>query len=553
MNRRVREYLSAERQSPSTTMIVSLTIAATVVLLLLMNIRVGPYDESLVLEGAVEVGAGLVPHRDFFWTYGPLQLWIISGLFSVFGKTFIVARLYDIVVRAFIVLLCGLTARRFGARTGLVAGVMVAETVLLYATGFFLYPVFPSVMCALAGTLLLVDEGADGNPSSGSLAGAGILTGLTALFRYDIGFFLLVGQVMTLSMFCFDTRRPVRVLIWQIIRYGLGVAIAFLPVAIAAWVIGAIPAFFHDILTFPSHNYAYMRSLPWPRPGVTVDSLLPLVVYIPFLTAAAGLVWLVRTGPRFFATTGPATGRKLAIALLFLTIMFVLKGLVRVSLVHSVLALVPALLLLAYLLSRKASDVIWLPTFVIVIFSCLLILLNALLAYLQEARGGFHDLFALRVVMSAPMITQNGQCSDPPMLAPGLVDDDTKEAGCYIRSHTKPTDPIFVGAGRHDKIFAGNASLYFVSDRMPATHWYHLEPGLQTRSDVQHSIIEDLEKRRVNLIAIDRRFDNMDEPNGSAQSSRVQDLDRFIRTQYDIVAQFGDIAVMARRPNALNR
>ena len=34
-------------------------------------------------------------------------------------------------------------------------------------------------------------------------------------------------------------------------------------------------------------------------------------------------------------------------------------------------------------------------------------------------------------------------------------------------------------------MFAGNAALYFISNRQPATHWYHLEPGLQTQPEVQ--------------------------------------------------------------------
>ena len=88
--------MSAPGTGPSTRWIALLALAAALFLLILTNMELSTYDESIILQAAVEVGGGAVPHRDFFSPYGPMQFWIVSGLFSTFGQEMVVARLYDL-------------------------------------------------------------------------------------------------------------------------------------------------------------------------------------------------------------------------------------------------------------------------------------------------------------------------------------------------------------------------------------------------------------------------------------------------------------------------
>ena len=537
---RVAAYLSADAPPLSTRWIVSLALAATAFLLLLMDMEIGVYDESLVMQGAVEVIRGHVPHRDFFWTYGPMQLWALAALFVAFARTVIVARVYDVVLRGGVVLVCGLIARRLGLRAGLVAASMLFETILLFVSGFPLYPVFPSMLCALAGTLLLVDDKPGAEVRRNGLLGAGMLTGLTALFRYDIGFLVLVAHVACLGYFALHWRESPGRLTGQVVLYGLGVGIVFLPVAILAWASGALPGFIHDIVRFPPANYARMRGLPWPKPGLSGSSLLLLVCYVPFAAAALGASWLISCRKRRLDAPG-----RMAAALLVMVTLFILKGVVRMSLVQSMLALVPAILLLVFLLARTEGRAVRAGSLAVLVFVLEVTALKALSIVASDRQAAFASLLPARIAGSVPAAIRGTRCAALPTLGLGVLDNATFRAACYIALHTRAGDRIYVGAGRHDKIFVNNVAPYFATDRQPGTRWYHLEPGLQTQAPIQREIIGELLANDVRLIAIDTRYDNANEPNDSAVSSGVHLLDRFLRSRFVKVAEFGGIEIRA--------
>ena len=43
------------------------------------------YDEGIIAFGAVRVMDGQIPYRDFWTQYSPGQLYVLAGLFQVFG------------------------------------------------------------------------------------------------------------------------------------------------------------------------------------------------------------------------------------------------------------------------------------------------------------------------------------------------------------------------------------------------------------------------------------------------------------------------------------
>ncbi len=52
------------------------------------------YDEGLDLTAAMRVAAGQVIHRDFYYIYGPAKMYILAGLFKLFGQSVLVERLF---------------------------------------------------------------------------------------------------------------------------------------------------------------------------------------------------------------------------------------------------------------------------------------------------------------------------------------------------------------------------------------------------------------------------------------------------------------------------
>ena len=65
--------------------------------------RPGMYDEGIVLTGAMRVVAGQVPYRDFYFIYGPAEIYILAGLFKLFGPSLLAERLFDLLIQGLVV------------------------------------------------------------------------------------------------------------------------------------------------------------------------------------------------------------------------------------------------------------------------------------------------------------------------------------------------------------------------------------------------------------------------------------------------------------------
>jgi hypothetical protein len=129
----------------------------------------------------------------------------------------------------------------------------------------------------------------------------------------------------------------------------------------------------------------------------------------------------------------------------------------------------------------------------------------------------------------------DGSCHPPAgleRLACLAIGKDIADAVQYVQAITTPEDYLFVGAGRHDKIFVNNIVLYFLTNRRPATKWYHFDPGLQTSAAIQREMIAELEAKRPPVIVLDRGFDAIQEPKASSESSHIVLLDDYLQTHY---------------------
>jgi hypothetical protein len=109
----------------------------------------------------------------------------------------------------------------------------------------------------------------------------------------------------------------------------------------------------------------------------------------------------------------------------------------------------------------------------------------------------------------------------------------------FIQMNTKPDEKIFIGDSRHDRIFVNDVMLYFLSERHSATKYHELHPGLANTREVQQEIIEELKKNSVKCVVLWNGAENVMEPNESAISTGVTDLDDFIQKNYIPVMTFG--------------
>jgi hypothetical protein len=127
------------------------------------------------------------------------------------------------------------------------------------------------------------------------------------------------------------------------------------------------------------------------------------------------------------------------------------------------------------------------------------------------------------------------------------LDEDRVAVARFLLDNRNGDARLYVGAGRHDKLFAGDVVLYFAAEGEAATRWHDLHPGVQTRPEIQREMVREMESNAPRFIVVDTTWDDIVEPNASASSSGVVLLDEFIRRDYSPVFRSGAIAVLARR------
>jgi hypothetical protein len=509
-------------------------VAAALVVGLGMDRYLGVYDEGVILTGAMRMAAGDVPHGDFYANYGPGAFLPAALLFKAFGEAAWLERAYDVVVRAAIValsyyLVAGVARRR----TALACA--AAALLWMFGIGFPSYPAFPVIALGLAAAAL-VQPALGGAHAPWRTAAAGALASLAALVRYDMGFvlFLALAAVLALSG------------IAKAVRFTLGTAAVFVPATLAYLAAAPASAFFHDIFEFSIPNYARRRSLPFPGLEDVLASLDNLAVYASIAAAAlAGFALLARGARRPWQRWTPADWLLATFAAL--TLVFYLKGLVRVSPIHLMGAIVASLVVLALLVDSTMPRATRFTAGALAAAMLAATLNSAATAGVKRAVA--HSTMLARVLAWTKQPPGTALCGAPPRLERIrclLLDPDREEAASFVAANTQPGERIYVGLGRHDKIFVNDNVLYFAAGRMPATRWHHFDSGLQTRADIQAAIVAELRAHAVRYAVIETIWDDFEEPNESARSSGVHLLDDYLRREFRVVKAFGDVAVLVR-------
>ncbi|HEX5264674.1 MAG TPA: hypothetical protein VFW13_14175, partial [Phenylobacterium sp.] len=274
------------RRLPGSAAVIVAAIAF-VFLLLAMPRDLNIFDEGIVLTDALRVLHGDVIHRDFYSNYGPGQYYAVAGLFAVFGKHFLAARLYDLAIRAATIgMVFHILAKRSAPLVALyfagVAGLWLASI------GSYLYPIYPCLLLALIGTEL-VTEVADRPAVSAKTGAAGACAGLAALFRYDLGFFLLIANLATIGALALQWPAGTRArrALAAMATYAAGTSAVFLPAAALFLMASPVKPFADDIVDYSVKYYRAMRGLPFPGLGDLRKGPSNVAVYVPLV--AVGL------------------------------------------------------------------------------------------------------------------------------------------------------------------------------------------------------------------------------------------------------------------------
>jgi hypothetical protein len=552
--------LSGLGRSPLQYVVVFLM--ALVILFLGMDRGFDDYDEGLILVGAIRVAAGQVPHRDFYANYGPGQFYTLAALFHLFGRSIFVERMYDLIVRSLIVTVAYGIARSYCRRWIAVCTAIVCGF-WLFSSGLpsIPFPIVPILLLSLVGSMVLLPV-FEGEVSWQKMMGAGALTGVVALFRYDVGTALTVVQTCSIGIAVWlrqSSRRPDwRAAASALLPYWIGITLVFLPVALLYLSVAPIHPWVHDIILFPAKYYVRARRLPLPR--IYWRALENMALYLPIPVGLLGLfsVFVHDHDALMGTAEGRGTGetqRQSGFLILFglLSVVFYLKGLVRISVLQMLLALIPMVLVLAVLYEFSSHRGVWLrrtaqSMMAISVFA-------ATWSALKEVRVLYlHHASVLEELLSAPepasvrsAINWRGK---PDTLHTGLwflLSPDNARLVSYLLGHTSPSETIFIGLSRHDRIVNNDLLTYFVAGRLPATRWSHFDPDLQTRADIQQQMIHEIDTQAVRFIVLEPESGRVIEPsNDSSKSSGVKLLDDYIRSNYHPIQMFGGLSLLLR-------
>jgi hypothetical protein len=526
-----------------------------------MNRAVNLYDEGVIVTGATRVMAGEVMHRDFYANYGPAQFYILAALFKLFGPSILVARLWGVLVKAAIAVAVYLLGKRVMPTTWSLVS-CVCSTVWLSLVENTVWPAWPALLASIGSVFALFTMFEKGS-SVKSVFAAGAFVGIATLFRYDIGFIVCTAEAAVLLPYSLTVgaggQTRLRSVVANLGAYCVGIGVVCIPVAAAFWLAGAAGDLLFDVVQFPARHYAATRGLPFPmplrgrRPFVTSE----YIVYFPLLMCLGVLLMAMpfnrSLAPRFRTDMEDSRRGMWELSLLSaLTVGFFTKGLVRVGAVHMSLAVVPAMLILAALLSanaRRKVSVGFAAFLAVAMIASVIPTLNAYDAVSARISLNLYHFSGRdrRDSMSDDTVDRSDSCSPDPGLervACFKFAMDQAAAVRYVQANTTNSDAIFVGLPQHERIFVNNVGFYFVANRRPATKWYHFDPGLQTSEAIQKLMISDLLRSQPKYVVLDAEWEGAREPNESARNSGVRLLDEFIDGNYRHAATFGALTVL---------
>jgi hypothetical protein len=520
-----------------------------------MSRRPGMYDEGIVLTGAMRVAAGQIPHRDFYFIYGPAEIYVLAGLFRTFGPSVLAERLFDLFIKAMVVTSVFAILAAY-CRNSVAVFISIVNILWLFGLNEYGLAIVPvSVLNLISSALILPIF--ENRLSRNRMMVAGGLAGVACLFRYDTGIALLGIHATVIAIAVYLRHKGIanglRTFASTLWPYLLGFGVLITLPALYYFSVAPLAPILHDVVLFPAQYYHRGRNVPFP--GIHLKYLENLGVYLPIAIAGVSFYALVHRRLRVdgIAASGVENAPEeqkwhgFLITFGLLLLVMYLKGLVRAGPVQMYLAIIPSLLLVAVLFQHRSTF----PSTVRITISGLmgLSLVPAAWTAMHELRLEYLQQSFLFTRNTAPGARANW-CKLASPLTTGicfLPEDDRIQAIEYIRSRTQPGQPLYSGLSHHDRVFANDNLIYFATQRLPATRWSHFDPDLQNRYDIQMQIVHELEQKPPPYIMLDSEFDLVREPNDSSLSSGVTLLDDYIHDKYQPSEAFDKLSIWHRR------
>ena len=506
------------------------------------------FDEGLVLQAAARVADGQLPYRDFAWSYGPAQPYLLGGSFELFGPSLLGWRLLRVLAVALTALLVFVLARRVaGTRLALVAW-LVAACALAQPANASPFPV--ALLLALLALAVAARErtGTHDGPVTQTLAAreppgsrqallAGLLCGLAASWRLD---FAIYGVAAAGAAFLFahgDLRRRLELCGLMALAAVATGALFYLPFAIAVG-----PADLYEELVGKSLREREYWTLPfpldypgglraWPPSALAEDAKDLLSFYLPLLTVAGFAVAAAAVAARWLRGQRPEPA---VAGLLVLALGGASYLLSRTDEFHATPLVVALAVLLPALAARGWGEERRSGRALAVAAACGLALL---LAY-----GAANRLSALFLPPELQAI--EAEAADGVRAPPGEARALARVTE-VVKARVPPDAPIFVAPRRSDLVAFENPMVYVLAERDNPTR---ADVGLRAGAAAQRRLVTGLERSRPRIVVRWTAAKSSErEPNLRGRPSGVHTLDLYLAARYRRLERLPGYELLERR------
>ncbi len=468
----------------------------------------GLYDEGMIVSGAERVLQGQMPYRDFYACYPPGQFYTIAGVFSTFGSSLLVERIWDTLWRLAIIVFIVLLARTAleGRRPPPLP--LVCAGLVTGASGYYLYPTIAAMLPCVAGLWCAV-EGLK-TRSLRWIFLAGFFSGLGGLYRHDLA--ACVAGAVTLTLCYLGKAGEKQRCLQLVLVFWAGVLIILIVPGLYFWLSVPHNALLQAFVEFPRITFS-SRYHPVPGPGSLLawtDFYMPIAIIL----AAA-------------ATFRQRVARMPALMLLLVTSLLALALAVqRVDIAHSYPAIMFSLVLLCMCIADwrlESRHTFLLP----------LLLSGVILCY------GFVPLVVWRWQMTRERYAVP---TDVVRAGPIHLEADQWHAIRYIQRHLAPGKFLYVGVEPHTSAHNNDCLFYFLADRPTATRFDWFLPGVTSSPAVQSEMLENIRQKQVEYVMLLSLFRSKT-PSNIETDPGENILDDGIRRDYAQVAEFGNYTI----------
>ena len=496
-----------------------------------INYNINVYDEANALVGAMRINNGELPYRDFWSMYAPGQYYL-TALIRLITSELIYIRIISALMMLGIAISTYKISKLLWNNTYSIINYII---IIILGSEYSLSGrgILSTILLTVVGLYYLMKH-LEYNANNKSAYIHPIIWGAAIWFRHDFALYLCGSQLIYLFYVLY---RREKYLI-PLMQFVIIIAVGSLPYFVLSQAI-SVNYIYEQLVRVPAEVFADYRNLKYSFPFADWSDLSELgiiryivaqwksvIVLIPIaILTLSGIV---------VSRNKPEKSKELLSYMILTGLCFMMlnQARVRTDIEHVFPSLILCIMLLPIIVSQLKDKLYRLLALsVFVIFISVLAFHSKVESVIQSYNQNGSEYLESKGVRYITIDKQWHQ-------------EYTKTID-WIKFNTLPEDKIFICNEFNDRITINDMMLYHISDRLPATKYHELHPGIATQPEIQTEIISDLIKN-MNKYIVKVSNNYTPEANKSSQpGSKI--MDQYIMQNYEWKEQFGNYKIYVKK------